>query len=91
MISDIKKRAYKEAKRCMFEQNSDVLWANYKARVTPLLESLVGGGGLSGYKLIKETPEKKAQLKCTIRLYPIYAVESFDITVELADDEVTVS
>jgi len=91
MVSDIKKVAYNAAKRCMFEQNSDILWINYKARITPTLDTLVNGAGLSGYKLIKGTTTEKAKLVCTIRIYPLYAVESFDITVELADDEVTIS
>ena len=91
IVSDVKKTAYLAARRCMFEQNSDILWLNYKARVTPLLDKLVAGAGLSGYDLIQGTTTEKAKLVCTIRLYPLYAVEAFEITVELADQEITVS
>lgn len=91
IVSDVKKTAYLAARRCMFEQNSDILWLNYKARITPLLDKLVAGAGLSGYDLIKGETTEKAKLVCVIRLYPIYAVEAFEITVELADQEVTVS
>lgn len=91
MVSDIKKLAYRSAKTCMFEQNSDILWANFKSKLTPTLDQMVSGSGLSGYKIIKKTTTEKAKLVCVIRLYPIYAVETFDITVELADDEITIS
>ena len=91
MVSEIKKVAYSAAKRCMFEQNSDILWINYKAKVAPTLDRMVSAGALTNYKIIKENSDMKAQLKCTIRIFPTYAVESFDITIEMADEEVSVS
>jgi hypothetical protein len=49
------------------------------------------GAGLSGYKIIKGTTSEKAKLVAVIKLYPIYAVEDFDITVQMLDDEISVS
>jgi hypothetical protein len=90
MVSDVKKTAYIAAKTLMFEQNSDVLWVNFLSRVTPLLDQLMSGQGLSDYKVIKNPTNEKAKLKATIKLYPIYAVEDFDITIELSDEDVSV-
>lgn len=90
MVSDVKKTAYVAAKTLMFEQNSDVLWVNFLSRVTPLLDQLMSGQGLSDYKVIKNPTNEKAKLKATIKLYPIYAVEDFEITIELSDEDVSV-
>lgn len=90
MVSDVKKTAYNAAKTLMFEQNSDVLWVNFLSRVTPLLDQLMSGQGLSDYKVIKNPTNEKAKLKATIKLYPIYAVEDFEITIELSDEDVSV-
>lgn len=90
MVSDVKKTAFIAAKTLMFEQNSDVLWVNFLARVTPLLDKLKSGQGLSDYKVIKNPTTEKAKLKATIKLFPIYAVEEFEITIELSDEDVSV-
>ena len=96
MVSDVKKTAYNAAKTLMFEQNSDVLWVNFCSMITPLLDQLMSGQGLSNYKIIKEKLARngqklpKAMLRATIKLWPIYAVEEFEITVELLDEDVSV-
>ena len=90
LVSDVKKQAYIAAKSLMFEQNNDVLWINFKSLVTPLLDQMVSGEGLSSYKLIKNVSQDKTRLSATIRLYPTYAVESFEIEITLEDEEVTV-
>ena len=90
MVSDIKKTAYNAAKQCIFEQNSDVLWVNFCSLVQPLLDKLISGQGLSNYKIIKQPTNEKAKLKAKIVIYPIYAVEDFEITIELSDQDVSV-
>lgn len=90
MVSDIKKQLYVAAKSLMFEQNTDVLWINFKSLVTPLLDQLLSGQGISGYKILKQETSQKEKLSAVVRIYPIYAVESFDIVVELSDEELTV-
>lgn len=90
MISDIKKQLYVAAKSLMFEQNTDVLWINFKSLITPLLDQLLSGQGISGYKILKQQTSQKEKLSAVVRIYPIYAVESFDIVVELSDEELTV-
>ena len=100
MISDIKKLAYTTAKELMFEQNSDTLWLKFKSGVSPLLEQLRSGNGISDYKLIKGTthygtdgngaPLGRNELAAVIRIYPMYAVEYFEITVVVTDEDVAV-
>jgi len=66
----------------MFEQNTVILWEKFKSLVSPLLNRLQSGQGISGYKIIKvPTPEDKTKLAAIIRIYPIYAIESFEITI----------
>lgn len=89
MVCDIKKLAFMSAQRLLFEQNTDILWVNFKSYMTPLLDQLVSGGGISSYKLIKNQSDNKAKLSATIRIYPIYAVDQFEISVVLSDEEVT--
>ena len=91
MISDIKKLAYTTAKELMFEQNSDTLWLKFKSGVSPLLEQLLSGNGISDYKLIKGTTQPvRNELAAVIRIYPMYAVEYFEITVVVTDEDVAV-
>ena len=90
IISSVKKTAFLAAKYCMFEQNSDILWLNYTNYISPILDELVSAAALNDYTLTRVATTEKAKLACKITLYPIYAVEAFDITVELADDELTV-
>lgn len=81
----VKRLARKAANALMFEPNSDVLWINFKAQLIPTLDQMLSGEGLRRYELVREDTTEKATLKCKIILYPIEAVEFFDITVELAD------
>lgn len=90
-ISDIKKTVYETAKRYTYEQNSDILWINFKAGITPLLDKMKNSFAISKYKISKGTTEEKAKLVATITIYPIYAVEDFDITIVVEDDDVSVS
>ena len=90
MVNDIKKVAYTTAKSLMFEQNSEQLWLSFKAGIIPTLDQMQSGQGLSGYKIIRKPTTEKAKMIAIIKLYPIYAVEDFEITVYLENEEVTV-
>ena len=91
MVSDVKKVVYAACKRLMFEQNNDILWTNFKAEIEPTLNRMKTGAGISGYKIVRGVTTEKAKLVATIRLYPLYAVEDFDVTVTMEDEEITVS
>lgn len=90
LTNDIKKTIYAACKGITFEQNSDLLWIKFKSLVTPLLDQMQTGDGISGYELKKKKSTGKATLTAVVRIYPIEAVEDFDITVELADEATTV-
>lgn len=91
LCNDIKKTLYIACKSVTFEQNSDLLWVKFKSMITPLLDQMQTGDGISGYQISKKKSTKKATLTAVIRIYPIEAVEDFDITLELADEDTTVS
>lgn len=90
LVCDVKKEIFVSCKKLMFEQNSDILWINFQASITPILDKMKTGYGISNYKIIKDPTNDRSKLKARVVLYPIYAVEKFDITVVLTDDEVTV-
>ena len=91
LVSDIKKEVYRTARRLTFEQNSDILWINFKSKITPTLDKMLTGYGLSNYKIVKnKEASEKFKLVANIKLYPIYAVEEFDITVSFEEEDVTV-
>ena len=97
MISDIKKLAYSTTKSLMFEQDSDTLWLRFKSGISPLLDQLKGGFGISNYKIIRGTtkyngdPLTRGEMAAVIKIYPLYAIEYFEITVVVADEDVAVS
>lgn len=94
LVCDVKKVVYTAARSLTFEQNTDILWVNFKSKIAPTLDRMQSGYGISGYKILRDTEHEKATEKATvcakIILYPVYAVEDFYITVVLSDDEVTV-
>ena len=90
LCNDIKKTIYVACKSITFEQNSDILWVKFKSLITPLLDQMLTGNGISGYNLKKKKSTKKATLTATIRVFPIEAVEDFEMTVELADEATNV-
>lgn len=90
-VSDIKKLVYRAARRWMFEQNTSVLWINFKSYITPLLERMVNGYGLSRYEIRKGSKTAKHKLYAEIRIWPIYAVEYIDVTIQILDEETIVT
>lgn len=91
LVCIIKKDLYAAATKCMFEQNSSILWINFKSMVTPLLDQLSTSSGITGYKLVQMPSDNPAKIVAKLTIYPIYAVEAFDITIELASDATSIS
>lgn len=91
LVSDIKKEVYRTARKLTFEQNSDVLWVNFKAEVSPLLDRMLHGYGISSYKLQLDTTHprfnEKATLCVKIIISPIEPVEDFYVSIIMQDDE----
>ena len=90
LTNDVKRTVWVAAKTLTFEQNSDILWINFKSKIIPTLDQMVSGGGLSVYEIKKQKTDKKATIKAVVRLYAIEPVEDWDITIELADSSTTV-
>lgn len=90
LTSMISKQVFSTSRNLTFEQNDDILWINYKAGITPLLEKMVKGSGIANYRLLKKKPTKKATLDAVIRITPIEAVEDFNIVIEMSDSTVSV-
>lgn len=90
-VSDIKKLVYRAARRWMFEQNTSVLWINFKSTITPLLDRMMNGYGLSRYEIRKGAKTAKHKLYAEIRIWPIYAVEYIDVTIQILDEETIVT
>lgn len=91
LVSDVKKQVRIAALSCMFEQNNEVLWLNFKTLITPLLDQMVAGYGLKRYKIVKNSVMDKTKLSASVILYPENTVESFDISIRLTDDDAEVS
>lgn len=94
LICDIKKELYKAAKRLTYEPNTTLLWTKFKGLVTPLLDKMQSGYGISGYNLIQDTTRKEASQKgvlcARVIIYPVYPVEDFYIDVVIENEEITI-
>lgn len=85
LVSTVKKRLYDTARKFTFELNSEVLWTRFSNDITPLLDDMVSGNGLVGYRFNRVATKQKARLKARLTIIPIEAVEDFQLTVELTD------
>lgn len=90
LACELKKSSYEAAKALMFEQNSDILWINFKAEIEPLLNEMIATGGISDYEINHIATNDRTKVKALITIYPIYAVESFDISVVLTDNDTSI-
>lgn len=90
LVSEVKKIAYTTAKSLMFEQNTEVLWDSFKTGIIPLLDQMMTGQGLTDYKIIRGVTTERAKIVAEIRLYPVDAVEDFEIRVSISDENVSV-
>lgn len=91
LVCDIKKTLYKASRKFTFEQNDDILWANFCSEISPLLDRALSGSGIRGYKITQEETSIKGRLKAHIKIIPIEAAEDFDLTVEMTDSLETVT
>ena len=85
LTNDVKRQVWVAAKTLTYEQNNDILWIKFKNKITPLLDNMVNGSGISAYEIKRQSTTKKATVKAVVRLYAIEPVEDWDITIELAD------
>jgi hypothetical protein len=91
LVSELKKVLYRTARGLTFEQNSDVLWIKFTSLLYPVLDRMLSGNGIASYRIIKQATPAKARLKASIRIFPIEAVEDFELSVVLEDESTTVT
>jgi len=91
LACDVKKTLYTAAKELMFETDSMQLWLDFKSKVTPLLDKMVSGNGLTDYSIKRVKSNMKATLKVVVTLYCVEAIENFDITLNITDSTVEVA
>lgn len=91
LVHEIKRHLYKVARGLMFEPNDDILWVNFRNAVTPLLDKMQSGQGISSYRLIRQASSARATLTAKIIIVPIEAVENFELTVILTDEDTVVN
>ena len=77
---------YDAGRTFVFEQNTEVLWINFRNYITPLLDRMQNSDGLLGYTFVKVATDAKARLKAKLTVIPVEAVEDFDLDVYLVDD-----
>ena len=85
-VNAIKKVMYDAGRTFVFEQNTEVLWTNFRNYITPLLDRMQSSDGLLGYTFVKVATDAKARLKAKLTVIPVEAVEDFDLDVYLVDD-----
>ena len=93
LCTTIKKRLQSICAQLAYDPNSDILWHNFVAAITPTLDTMKADQGISGYKITKVSTSTKGVLKAKIRIVPIEAVEDFEIDLSLEDslDGITIS
>lgn len=91
LACDVKKTLYTAAKELMFETDSMQLWLDFKSKVTPLLDKMVSGNGLTDYSIKRVKSNMRATLKVVVTLYCVEAIENFDITLNITDSTVEVA
>ena len=82
LLCTIKKHIFYACVDLTFEQNTDILWVNFKSLVNPVLDNITSGGGIRGYRWYKETSSENT-LKCKLLLAPIFPTEDFKIDIVL--------
>lgn len=93
-VCDIKKRLFEASQRLLFEQNTDILWLNFRSIITPLLDTMQADYILSDYTItrlyVDPTSGKTVpayEVMAVIRIQPINAVEIFELTVLLENND----
>ena len=85
LVSEINKTMYEAANMFRFEQNDFVLWANFTARIIPLLERAKSDRGIWDYTLTRLATDAKGRVKGRLTISAIEAVEDFDLEIVLSD------
>ena len=90
MLNEIKRVVKKACGEMKFESNDSVFWNTFKSLITPTLEQMKNNRGLEDYKIERVSTNKPATVEGIIRVKPIEAVESFNLTIKITQDSVVI-
>ncbi len=90
LITEVKRALYNAAIKYMFENDSNVLWVNFKSLVEKTLEKMVANNGLQKYSVVKEVSKERATLTATVTIWLIEPIEKFNLTVNITDSYVNI-
>lgn len=90
IVCDVKKYVARYAKECMFEQNTDILFGKFSSKISSVLDNMQTSSVLAGYTIVRNKTSDPTKVSCTLTIYPTYAVESFEISINISDQEVVV-
>ena len=91
LLANIHKAAFNSSIQHTFEPNDDIVWLSFKQKVNDLLDQMVSGRGIKWYKWYKLQSDHLGQIKAKLTIRPIEAVESFDITISMTDEDIEVA
>lgn len=91
LTCDIKKILRNVALKLNFEINSDILWLNFKSRVEKQLDRIIANNGIEKYKLSQIKTDERGKIKVKLTIWCLYAVEKWDMELELTDSYVSVN
>lgn len=90
LMCDIKKIMRNVALKLNFEIKSDILWLNFRSQVEPQLDKIIANNGIERYKLTQISTTERGKMKIKLTVWCLYAVEKWDMEVELTDSYVSV-
>ena len=96
LLIQIHKQLFKVSMNHMFEPNDDIVWLSFKQAANTLLDKMVTGRGIKWYKWQRLRPENDqgelilGQIKAKLTIRPLETVESFDITINMTDQDIEV-
>lgn len=85
LVTELSKVLYRAGKKYTFEQNTDVLWVNYKSEITPTLDRMKSNEGIEDYEILKLKTDKKARIKARVVITPIDGLEDWDLEIYMTD------
>lgn len=91
LACDFKKVLRLAAKTQTFEQNTDILWLNFKGSIIGVLDKMVSGYGIQDYEIRRVPTDKRATVKAEVSISPIEPVEDWELTLSLTDTELTIT
>ena len=96
-VADIKKVLYDASRDILFEQNTDITWINFKSKVTPLLDRMLGSHIIDDYSIVRYMYDPQSGLEVpsykilgVVKIRPINSIEVLELEVRLDNANTTI-